>query len=346
MPVKYWSFAGLVLTYWCNARCASCYLRCSPDRHGWMDVAQAVAFWRSLVEASPHGCRIHLTGGEPFGDWQRLIALCRRARSELLVGPDKVETNAFWATGEGIVRDRVRALDEAGMRRLVISADPFHQQFVPLDRCRLAARVASDVLGPERVQVRWRDWLAGGFDTGALGASERSALFARYAAHRRERLNGRAADALAAHLSAQPAEAFRGSDCRSAVLRSRHVHVDPDGRVMPGTCAGIVVGDLSRHPAAEAWRDLADRHAQMPVVSVLARSGPYGLVPTAETLGYRPAPGYAGKCHLCWDVRRFLAGRGGFDDVLAPAWIYGAAGGADSARKGQVPAGGPPGEPV
>ena len=39
MPVKYWSFAGLMLTYWCNARCASCYLRCGPERGEEMTVA-------------------------------------------------------------------------------------------------------------------------------------------------------------------------------------------------------------------------------------------------------------------------------------------------------------------
>ena len=40
MPVKHWTFAGLLLTYWCNARCASCYL-CSSPSAGAMVIALA-----------------------------------------------------------------------------------------------------------------------------------------------------------------------------------------------------------------------------------------------------------------------------------------------------------------
>ena len=100
MPVKYWSFAGIMLTYWCSARCRCCYLCCSPDRHERMTAEQAVEVWRQLRAASPHGCRVHLTGGEPFGDWELLIDVCRRAAREGLQPLEKVETNAFWATEE------------------------------------------------------------------------------------------------------------------------------------------------------------------------------------------------------------------------------------------------------
>jgi len=68
MPVKYWSFAGLMLTYWCNASCASCYLCCGPERVEEMSVDFALRLWGELIDACPHGCRIHLSGGEPFGD--------------------------------------------------------------------------------------------------------------------------------------------------------------------------------------------------------------------------------------------------------------------------------------
>ncbi|MHC4561463.1 MAG: hypothetical protein ACYS8X_01680, partial [Planctomycetota bacterium] len=75
MPVKYWSSAGLMLTQWCNASCASCYLGCDPHRRDDMGVEEALALWRQLIAASPHGCRVHLTGGEPFGRWESLIAV-------------------------------------------------------------------------------------------------------------------------------------------------------------------------------------------------------------------------------------------------------------------------------
>ena len=43
----------------------------------------------------------------------------------------------------------------------------------------------------------------------------------------------------------------------------------------------------------------------------------------AERLGYVGRPeGYAGKCHLCWNVRRWLFENGYFHDRLGPATVY------------------------
>ncbi|HUS46568.1 MAG TPA: radical SAM protein, partial [Phycisphaerae bacterium] len=197
MPVRYWSSAGLLITYRCNARCASCYLCCGPERDEQMTVESAVAIWQGLIQASPHGCKVHVSGGEPFTDWPLLIEICRAARRAGLGPLVKVETNAFWAADDQIVRQYVTALDDAGMAKLCISVDPYHQQYVPLERARLAAAVAEELLGAGRVQVRWRDWLDGGFGTGSLSPADRRGVFAEYAARGRDRFNGRAAESLA-----------------------------------------------------------------------------------------------------------------------------------------------------
>jgi hypothetical protein len=323
MPVKYWSFAGLLLTYGCNAACASCYLGCSPDRQEEMSPDDALAFWRELIEASPRGCRIHLSGGEPFLDWPRLLEVCRRAQAEGLGPLHKVETNAFWADDAGVVRDRLRALDAAGMQKLVLSTDPYHQQFVPIERCRLAARIAEELLGRERLQVRWRDWLAEGCDTDAMDEDRRAALFVQYAAAGRDRWNGRAAMHLAPRLSRKLPAEFADDLCREPLLRSRHVHVDPAGRIMPGTCAGIVLGSAGSQPIVRIWRQLDRDHASRPVVGRLAAAGPFGLLRDAAQAGFRPRAAYAGKCHLCWDVRRWLVRQGLHPGELGPAWLYG-----------------------
>lgn len=358
MPVKYWSFAGLMLTYWCNARCASCYLCCGPEAASpgalypadrvadvpsvlgegispscdtyasdfpqEMSIERAMELWQSLAEASPHGCRIHLSGGEPFGDWPRLIGICQEA-SRLRLGPlEKVETNGFWATDEAIVRDRLRALDVAGMRKLTISADPYHQQFVPIERARLLARLAQEILGPSRVQVRWRDWLCEGFNTDQLAAESRRELFARYVLHGRERLNGRAAGELVELIPPKLMAEFADKSCGDILLRSRHVHVDAAGRVMPGTCAGVVLGWCGSGTIADVWRRLGQDLSQRPVLGALVREGPVGLVDLAMSHGYRPLDAYAGKCHLCWELRRALAQTGLYEQELSPVWMYGA----------------------
>jgi len=338
MPVKHWSAAGLVLTYWCNARCASCYLCCGPEDHAWMSADDAIEHWRQLASASPHGCRVHLTGGEPFGNWPLLIEVARRAKAEGLGPLDKVETNAFWADDEGEARQRLAALDEAGMRRLTISADPYHQQFVPIDRCRLLAAAAVEVLGPGRVQVRWPDWLEHGFDTAAMSPQDREALFVRYATQGRDRLNGRAAGLLAGHPQQKTLKELADENCREPLLRSRHVHIDPDGLVMPGTCAGIVLGIAGPETIQAIWSSLDRDHADRPVVGALAARGPVGLLEMGLVAGYSPRESYAGKCQLCWEIRGRLAAGGLHDGELSPRWMYGVCpcGGNLDARVGQT----------
>jgi hypothetical protein len=322
MPIKHWSSAGLILTYWCSARCASCYLSCAPDRADEMSVEDALSFWGQLIEASPHGCRIHLTGGEPFGDYLRLIELSRRAKSLNLQPLQKVETSAFWADDDKLVRERVGDLAAAGMQKICISTDPYHQQFVPIEFPRRLARIAEDMLGSDRVQVRWADWLEAGYDTDKLSASQRRDIFVRYASDGRDRMNGRAGDLLAPHLQCKVADEFVDMNCREALLRSRHVHIDGSGRVTPGTCAGIVLGTIGPQSVAELWKHLDAGITERPILAALVERGPVGLLDEARDTGYELRSGYAGKCHLCWEVRCHFVLKNLHRRELAPAHLY------------------------
>lgn len=287
-----------------------------------MPVATAVRVWEELIRACPHGCRVHLTGGEPFRSWERLIEVCRAAKASGLGPLESVETNAFWASDAGVVRDRLAALDEAGMGKLVISADPYHQQFVPIERPRLLARVGQEVLGGHRVQVRWRDWLEGGTDTASLAPGERAELLGRYAATGRERIAGRAAAELSAGLQQRTPAQLADMPCSETLLRAKHVHVAPDGSVMPGTCGGLLLGRCDHERIDDMWRRLEQDWAGRAFVGALARGGPVALLESATAAGFVPAPTYAAKCHLCWSIRSFLHGRGLGLGELGPAWVY------------------------
>lgn len=323
MPVKYWSSAGLMLTYWCNARCASCYLNCSPERDQWMPIEYAIDIWRGLISACPHGCRVHLTGGEPFGNFDQLLALCTQARDAGLGPLAKIETNAFWAEDPQEVRNRLMALEAVGLEKLTISADPYHQQFVPIVRARLAAKIARQVLGPKRVQIRWRDWLDAGSDTGQLSDIARDELFRKYAADNRDRYNGRASEALANLTQGKSVSEFADNCCKEALLRSKHVHIGPDQIIMPGTCAGIILGRASSsQDIARTWQKLDENWSNRPIIGTLASEGPVGLARKAEASGFILRKRYASKCHLCWEVRKFLLEKGQGSEELGPSWMY------------------------
>jgi hypothetical protein len=158
---KLWRSAGLMLTYRCNAACEFCYYHCSPRKGGLMPVETCLAAWRSLHILAGAEARIHLTGGEPFLYWDHLVEILRKGKEEGLGPVDLVETNGFWATDDRLAAERLNMLIALGMQRLKISVDPFHQEYVDIEPARRLAATAQRILGPDRVLVRWEEYLRG-----------------------------------------------------------------------------------------------------------------------------------------------------------------------------------------
>ena len=319
MPLR---AAGLLVTDWCPARCRHCYVSAGPERSDWMSVDAAAGHLAALARLGVSAEGVHLGGGEPFGDFDRLLAIVAAGREAGLEGIGYVETNAFWATTQDLVRRRLGACRQAGMMRVSISADPYHQEFVPPDRVRLLYSVAREVLGPGGVRARRWKWVQQPRDVAAMAEPERLALFAEFLGRYRERMTGRAARHLAPLAARTPLADLPDDGCREALLESRHVHVDPQGWVYPGTCSGLVVGratpDVPLDAVLSAWR--LENSA---VVAELVSGGPKRLVQQAAAHGFRPdAQGYAGKCHLCWSVRSHLVRAGAGGDELGPATLY------------------------
>jgi len=315
----------LLLTYWCNARCAFCYVNSGPELRAHVARETALAWWRGLDElAAAYGrtMRVHLSGGEPFRDWTSLISLIRAARDAGLTPVDKVETNAFWATDEGLTRARLELLAALGVQRLVVSTDIFHQEYVPIERVRRCVEIARRVFGPGRVIVRWWDFLRAPLVAPRDRPSREAAYRAALARHK-DRLTGRAAETLAPLLPGRSAAAYAGLNCVAEILHSRHVHIDPYGNIFPGTCAGIVLARADTRTITAIWKDLAANWSRHPILADLVTGGSYALFQRATTLGYEErSSGYASKCHLCTEVRRFLFRSGYGGELLGPAECY------------------------
>jgi MoaA/NifB/PqqE/SkfB family radical SAM enzyme len=321
-----WEYAGLMITYWCNAKCAFCYVYSAPDRGGEMQVADAVQMWRGLdrlAASAGKSMRIHLAGGEPFGDWVQLASIVRAARDAGLTRLEKIETNAFWAVGDGLTRARLELLDALGMDMLVISADVYHQEFVPIERVQRCVEIARDVLGAGRVRVRWWDFYNQPVELRRRDDSEKRSAFAAALERHKDRLTGRAADRLAGFFERHAPEHFRHENCVRELLHSKHVHIDPYGNVFPGVCSGIILGNANKTSIPDLWQDLAVAWREHAVVGPVVEGGSFRLYERARELGYSPLPdGYAGKCHLCQHVRQYLLERGGWEQWVGPPEVY------------------------
>ncbi|UCF15444.1 MAG: radical SAM protein [Phycisphaerales bacterium] len=317
---KLWRSAGLLLTYKCNCACEFCYYNCSPDKGGLMPVGTAISAWQSLRNLAGDSAKVHITGGEAFLYWDHLQEMLKEANSEKLGKVDLVETNGFWATSERIARDRLKRLDELGMDRFKISTDSFHQEYVDIELVRRLAETARNVLGSDRVLVRWQKHLDNPTKMKDLAPGERERRYIAAMSDYPCRFTGRAAGKLAELVTTQPTEALTMINCRADFLGAKGVHIDPFGNVFNGTCSGIVLGNVNHTPLEEIWMRFDP--AKDVFLNTLFDSGPCGLFAEAEKHGYKRQKAYADKCHLCTSIRQHLLEKGLCKSVVGPPECY------------------------
>ena len=317
---KLWRSAGLLLTYKCNCACEFCYYNCSPAKGGLMPVDTAIAAWRSLKALAGDGVRVHLTGGEPFLYWERLVEILEQAKKEGLGECDLVETNGFWATGDKNVTERLKVLDELGVRRFKISTDPFHQEHVDVEVVRRLAGIAKEMLGPGRVLVRWEKYLEAPVETGEPETERRNARLIRAMQDYHCRFTGRAAGQLAELAEPVSMESIASMNCKADFLGAKGVHIDPFGNVFSGTCSGIIVGNVNAEPLQQIWKQFEPSRSEF--IEMLFNSGPAGLLDKAEEQGYKKAAAYASKCHLCTSIRQLLFDKELEKSAIGPGECY------------------------
>jgi MoaA/NifB/PqqE/SkfB family radical SAM enzyme len=326
--LKLWRSAGLLLTYKCNASCEFCYYNCSPKQGGLISVEMAISAWQSLKELAGDSAKIHITGGEPFLYWDRLVEILREAKQNKLTPADMIETNGFWATvrqgspqaDEEIIKDRLKTLDELGMNRLKISCDPFHQEYVDIKPVRRLAKTAKELLEPNRVMVRWEKYLENPLDMKRASAAERDKRYVETLKDYPCRFTGRAAGHIADLVAKEMIEEISKEKCTDAFLGAKGVHIDPYGNIFSGTCSGIIVGNIAKQSLAEIWRTWQPGNNK--VTETLFSFGPAGLLNEAVKMGYKPAERYAGKCHLCTSIRQFFFDKGLYKSTVGPAECY------------------------
>lgn len=320
--LKLWRYAGLLLTYRCTAACRFCYYRCSPSAGGLMGVDTAIAGWQGLERISGSSARVHLTGGEPFLYFDRLVEICTEAGRLGLTPAESVETNGAWVAGEsdGDVRNKLALLKDRGVERLKISWDPFHEEFVEIEQVRRLIELGQKVFGAERVLVRWQKYLDEPSGVREVPEEVKKAIFKQALSNDSCRYTGRAAETLSELAQGQPAAALEGRTCRSSLLDARGVHVDPDGNVFIGQCSGMVLGNVNRTNLDQLWRTFEPNKTDF--WSVLYGCGPWGFLKEAVDAGYQMRASYASKCHLCTDIRGFFFDKKRYSSIIGPVICY------------------------
>lgn len=271
--------------------------------------------------------QVHLTGGEAFLKFPLLLQATEIA-AELGISA-YAETNAGWCVSEDLVERRFRALRQAGMKSILISCSPFHGESIPLVSTLLAIRKAWEIFGQENVFVYIADWfeVMSAFDeTQPIPLEVYSQIYGEEEAGRMfwqgyGLISGGRAGYRLAHLTPKRSpQAFQNENCARELLYAPHSHFDLYGNFIPAFCGGLRVGNWHDLPALIEEFQTGDYPE---LIQILIELGPYGLYEMAlERYAYQPlARGYAGKCHLCTDVRRHLVNHYPFDE-LQPVDFY------------------------
>jgi organic radical activating enzyme len=249
---------------------------------------------------------VSLTGGEPF----LLPKLLCEALSYSYERGFKTEvvTNCFWAESGKEAEEKLGSLVDLGLDMINISADDFHQEFIPFSYVRNCYEAAKEldlkitllcsVAKFSRLRVEKIVDLLGDTNIHILERNKQSS-------------NRIKTHAIAIESAFIPAG--RGSQIphkewilgnHSTTGPCHHIlqdiAIEPSGRVLPCcSTAGLIntlkLGNALREPLSRIIEKANTRE----IFKILARRGPQELL----DVKYRNGPGrYVNKCHLCYEA--------------------------------------------
>jgi len=319
-PTK-WKSAGILLTYRCNATCAHCYENSSPRKRAAIPVEHLRELLREFKKLGFTGRDLHFAGGEPFFDYKHLIDCFTVAKEEGMLPLGKLETNGFWCKSDSLARERMTEIRNFGIGTLLISCDPFHQEFIPIETVQRAERIGNEVFGEGVVRIGPRDFFEDPIDVMGMDEREKSELFRSIIDSRPMRMIGRAAHSLSHLVERHPKERFANARCGRKLLWKKTIHIDPHGNVFPSVCAGIAIGNTMKTPLSKIYEDFDIR--DRPMVQTLVKRGPLPLMEEAIQAGFADKKeGYSSKCNLCYEARSFFWKTGMYRDEVAPEEVY------------------------
>jgi hypothetical protein len=288
----------LDITYRCSAACAHCIFGSSPKKGGLMPIADARMYLEEIKRMGFTGSDVIITGGEALLFYDTVLGILRAA-AELGMSPIRsLQSNAFWCKSDDLVRQRMVALHEAGLKGIFFSCDPLHQKFVPVENVRRGVRIASEVFGANNVSVSGKNFLE---NPSEMTVEE----------YMRVRggppvMVARAARELARFFPKIALSEICKMNCRGGnhdldPTSVWQINIDAYGWVSSWVCSGIALGNAKETPLSEIVPRSIDQHH--PMIGAIMERGPAAMLEMAAKHGFQPASEYVSKCHLCWDIR-------------------------------------------
>lgn len=311
--------SGIITNYNCTASCRHCMFASSPECEKEFITAEKAEEIAILLEES--GCNsVHIGGGEPFMNFDALCTLIG-ALNRHCIDVDYIETNAFWCKDRDFVKARLEKLRELCVTCIMASVDPFHIEFVPLERPLLLCEILKEMGFDYFIwQQKFLKRLSVLDITKTHSRKELEETLGRdyiteTAAEYGLGMNGRALAIAGEIYQKKSAEKLASSDECPTLTRPHHCHIDLHGNAIPSRCTGLAID-------ARDYLENNFPEDKYPVYSRLAKGGLAELFEYAKSKGFVPnKDGYATKCTLCYKMREYLFKNHPSQD-LAPASFY------------------------
>lgn len=142
-----------VVTYACTGRCKHCSEGDHKSCGVHMDPAVAADAVKKITAAYPIKT-VMTFGGEPLLYPETVYAVMKTA-SELNIPKRQIITNGYFSKDAARIREVARRLAESGVNDLRLSADAFHQEYIPLEPVKIFAEETKAAGIPIRIQPAW-----------------------------------------------------------------------------------------------------------------------------------------------------------------------------------------------
>lgn len=145
--------AEFAVTYACTGKCK----HCSEGEHGLQGERIEPSVAAEAVEkiCSVYGIKTVMAfGGEPLLHPEAVYAVMNAAY-KMNVPKRQVITNGYFSKDPQVIRSTARHLAECGVNDLLLSADAFHQETIPLETVKKFAAEAKKNGIPIRLQPAW-----------------------------------------------------------------------------------------------------------------------------------------------------------------------------------------------
>lgn len=304
LEIKQLQSGGLITNYYCVSKCKHCLYGCSPLRSKAYISPESAE--RLLSKSQTLGCgQLHIGGGEPMLNTAKLAEILQVfGRQGVVV--EYVETNSSWYKNQAQALEILTKLKAHGLQTLLVSISPFHNEYIPFYKTKGVMQACQEA------GVQFFPWVMEFYDELDSFDDRRIHSLGEYVLKFGDdyvknipnrfwvHFGGRALQTFSRVLPLQPLSQIlaHGTSCPELADTS-HFHFDLYENYIPGLCSGLSIRaeDLGKPLAPEKY----------PLISLLYAHGIKAFLELAQRrYQFEPKKHYLGKCHLCFEIRKFL----------------------------------------